>query len=135
MFERGERLMKRAEIRRKEREKQKKKATYVMTEEELEKIRKQEYEKAKKLIIDKSDEMAEEILKLMLVIPTNVLISDYWKKTAKLRIPKFVEDCMSLYDSWTKGAVSMEEMTKLTEEYAQIELIDSKSKIKETIMN
>lgn len=72
--------MNRAEIRRKEREKQKKKATYVMTEEELEKIRKQEYEKAKKLIIDKSDEMAEEILKLMLVIPTNVLISDYWKK-------------------------------------------------------
>ena len=127
--------MNRAEIRRKEREKQKKKATYVMTEEELEKIRKQEYEKAKKLIIDKSDEMAEEILKLMLVIPTNVLISDYWKKTAKTRIPKFVEDCMSLYDSWTKGAVSMEEMTKLTEEYAQIELIDSKSKIKEAITN
>lgn len=127
--------MNRAEIRRKEREKQKKKATYVMTEEELEKIRKQEYEKAKKLIIDKSDEMAEEILKLMLVIPTNVLISDYWKKTAKTRIPKFVEDCMSLYDSWTKGAVSMEEMTKLTEEYAQIEIIDSKSKIKEAITN
>lgn len=47
MFDRGERLMNRAEIRRKEREKQKKKATYVMTEEELEKIRKQEYEKAK----------------------------------------------------------------------------------------
>lgn len=135
MFDRGERLMNRAEIRRKEREKQKKKATYVMTEEELEKIRKQEYEKAKKLIIDKSDEMAEEILKLMLVIPTNVLISDYWKKTAKTRIPKFVEDCMSLYDSWTKGAVSMEEMTKLTEEYAQIEIIDSKSKIKEAITN
>lgn len=127
--------MNRAEIRRKEREKQKKKATYVMTEEELEKIRKQEYEKAKKLIIDKSDEMAEEILKLMLVIPTNVLISDYWEKTAKTRIPKFVEDCMSLYDSWTKGAVSMEEMTKLTEEYAQIEIIDSKSKIKEAITN
>lgn len=127
--------MNRAEMRRKEREKQKKKATYVMTEEELEKIRKQEYEKAKKLIIDKSDEMAEEILKLMLVIPTNVLISDYWKKTAKTRIPKFVEDCMSLYDSWTKGAVSMEEMTKLTEEYAQIEIIDSKSKIKEAITN
>ena len=127
--------MNRAEMRRKEREKQKKKATYVMTEEELEKIRKQEYEKAKKLIIDKSDEMAEEILKLMLVIPTNVLISDYWRKTAKTRIPKFVEDCMSLYDSWTKGAVSMEEMTKLTEEYAQIEIIDSKSKIKEAITN
>ena len=135
MFNRGERLMNRAEMRRKEREKQKKKATYVMTEEELEKIRKQEYEKAKKLIINKSDEMAEEILKLMLVIPTNVLISDYWKKSAKARIPKFVEDCMSLYDSWTKGAVSMEEMTKLTEEYAQIELIDSKSKIKEAITN
>lgn len=29
----------------------------------------------------------------------------------------------------------MEEMTKLTEEYAQIEIIDSKSKIKEAITN
>ena len=40
--------MTRAEIRRKEREKKKSKATFVMTHEELEKIRKQEYEKAKK---------------------------------------------------------------------------------------
>ena len=39
-------------------------------------------------------ELAEEILHMMLVIPTNILISDYWQKTAKKRIPEFVEQCI-----------------------------------------
>ena len=31
------------------------------------------------------NELAEEILQMMLVIATNILISDYWQKTAKKR--------------------------------------------------
>lgn len=116
--------MNRAEIRRKDREKKKNKATFVMTYEELEKIRKQEYDRARKTIQDKSDQIAEDILKMMIVIPTNVLINDYWEKTAKKRIPQFVEDCMDLYKAWSEGIVSMEEMQELTEEYAGIKLIE-----------
>ena len=118
--------MTRAEIRRKEREKKKNKATFVMTYEELEKIRKQEYEKAKKEYEKKNEEIAKTILKMMIVVPTNVLINDYLEKTARKRIPKFVEDCLSLYDSLSKGAVKMQELQDLTEEYAKIRLIDDK---------
>ena len=125
--------MSRAEIRRARREENKKKATFVMTEEEIMKIRKQEYDRARKMIHEKSDQIAEDILKMMIVIPTNVLINDYWQKTAKKRIPQFVEDCMSLYQSWSDGAVSMEEMQKLTEEYSGIKLIDSGSDVEKTM--
>ena len=116
--------MKRSEIRRREREGRKNSATFIMTREELEKIRKQEYDRARKTIQDKSDQIAEDILKMMIVIPTNVLINDYWEKTAKKRIPQFVEDCMDLYKAWSEGIVSMEEMQELTEEYAGIKLIE-----------
>ena len=126
--------MTRAEIRRKEREKKKNKATFVMTYEELEKIRKQEYEKAKKEYEKKNEEIAKTILKMMIVVPTNVLINDYWEKTARKRIPKFVEDCLSLYDSLSKGAVKMQELQDLTEEYAKIRLIDDK-KIERAVDN
>lgn len=125
--------MSRAEIRRARREENKKKATFVMTEEEIMKIRKQEYDRARKTIHEKSDQIAEDILKMMIVIPTNVLINDYWQKTAKKRIPQFVEDCMSLYQSWSAGTVSMEEMQKLTEEYAGIKLIDTGSDVERTM--
>ena len=119
--------MKRSEVRRLERESRKSNATFVMTREEIDKIRKQEYDRGRKTIRDKSDQIAEEILRMMIVIPTNVLISDYWEKTAKKRIPKFVEDCMSLYRSWSEGTVSMEEMQKLTEEYSGIRLDDGRN--------
>lgn len=125
--------MSRAEIRRARREENKKKATFVMTEEEIMKIRKQEYDRARKTIHEKSDQIAEDILKMMIVIPTNVLINDYWQKTAKKRIPQFVEDCMSLYQSWSEGTVSMEEMQKLTEEYSGIKLIESGSDVEKTM--
>lgn len=125
--------MSRAEIRRARREENKKKATFVMTEEEIMKIRKQEYDRARKTIHEKSDQIAEDILKMMIVIPTNVLINDYWQKTAKKRIPQFVDDCMSLYQSWSEGTVSMEEMQKLTEEYSGIKLIESGSDVEKTM--
>ena len=71
--------------------------------------------------------MAEEILEMMLVIPTNVLVNDYWPGTAKKRIPKFIRDCLSLYNAWQEGQVSMEEMQELTAKYGNMELVDKKS--------
>ena len=72
--------MSRAELRRQKRENVKKAKTFIMTAEELEKIRLQEFNRAKKLLLDKNDDLAEQILQMMLVIPTNVLIADYWPK-------------------------------------------------------
>lgn len=113
--------MSRAELRRLQKENGKKKKTYVMTDDEIHKIREQEYHRARKEILGKSSDIAEQVFKMMLVIPTNVLISDYWSKTAKKRIPQFVDDCLSLYESWSQGVVDMNELMKLAEEYSGIQ--------------
>lgn len=83
--------MTRSELRRLNKAQGKKTKVYNMTSTELDNIRKQEYERARKEILSRVDELSSEILKMMLVIPTNVLINDYWEKTAERRIPKFVE--------------------------------------------
>lgn len=115
--------MSRAEMRRAEKQKASSKKTFVMTREELDKIRRQEYERARATVVEESSKLADDIFLMMLAIPTNVLAADYWQKSAKKRIPEFVQACLSLYKSWEEGAVSMTEMQKLTEEYAGIELI------------
>ena len=125
--------MGRADFRRQKREEQKKKKTYVLTTEDIVKIRNEERIKAKKEALEKTEQLADDILKMMLVIPVNVLISDYWEKSAKKRIPKFVDDCLSLYENWINGHVSMEEMQKLTEEYADIKLIEPGSDVEKSM--
>lgn len=113
--------MTRAERRREEK---KKTVTYRLTAEELKSIRQQEFEKARKMLAETNSKVATDILKMMLVIPVNVLVSDYWIKSAKTKIPKFVEDCMSLYKTWETGSVDMDDMQKLAEEYSGIKLLD-----------
>lgn len=113
--------MTRAERRREEK---KKTVTYRLTAEELKSIRQQEFEKARKMLAETNSKVATDIMKMMLVIPVNVLVSDYWIKSAKTKIPKFVEDCMSLYKAWETGAVDMDDMQKLAEEYSGIKLLD-----------
>ena len=101
-----------------------------MTARELEqleqRIRKEEQQKAKQIVLEQTKGLAEQILTMMLVIPTNVLVAYYWQKSAKKRIPKFVEDCMSLYEAFTNGTVKMSEMVALTEEYAGVKLVQDK---------
>ena len=115
--------MSRAERRREQREAEAKKKTLVLTVEELERYRDQAYERAKEEYRKSNDKSIEEIFTLMLCIPTNVLISDYWEKTAERKIPKVIDDCLELYNSWTTGAVTMTEMRELTEKYGKVQLV------------
>ena len=115
--------MSRADRRREQRESERKKKTLVLTVEELERYQKQAYERAKEEYRKSNDKSIEEIFTLMLCIPTNVLISDYWEKTAERKIPKFIDDCLELYNSWTTGAVTMTEMRELTEKYGKVQLV------------
>ena len=119
--------MSRAEMRRKSREASKSTKTYQFTQEQLMQFKRQEYERARSDILKHTDDLAEEILEMMLVIPTNVLVNDYWPGTAKKRIPKFIRDRLSLYNAWQEGQVSMEEMQELTAKYGNMELVDKKS--------
>lgn len=58
----------------------------------------------------------------MLTIPLNVLVHNYWSKTAKKKAPQFIDDVLSLYDSYEKGYVSDEELIKLLKDYADYEI-------------
>lgn len=72
--------MNRAERRRTDKRRSERPKSVTITMDELEKIRKFEARKAKELMMSKNAELANEILKMMLVIPTNVLIADFWPK-------------------------------------------------------
>ena len=95
--------MNRLSRRRLEREMEKRKTTvYQLTAEQIEQIKRSAMVEA-----------AEVAFTLMLALPLEVLSSDgYWPKTAKRRIPKFLNDLLDLYDSWEKGVLSMDELRK-----------------------
>lgn len=67
-------------------------------------------------------EVAEKVFLYMLAIPLNVLVNDYWSKTAKRKAPQFIEDVMSLYDSVEKGVVTEKELADLLFEYAGVKI-------------
>lgn len=93
--------MNRAERRRAEKQAKKDKvATYNLTQEQINQIKK-----------EARDEAIDTAFTLMLAIPLEVLIGDgYWAKSAKRRLPKFLDDVLSLYDSWNKGVLTIEEL-------------------------
>ena len=67
-------------------------------------------ESAKKQAKKMEKEAEEKAFLRMLAIPLNVLVNDYWPKTAKKRLPKFVDDCLSLYDSYNAGVLTLAEL-------------------------
>ena len=67
-------------------------------------------------------EATERAFLYMLAIPLNVLVNDYWSKTAKKKASKFIEDVISLYDSVSEGVVTEKELAKLLEDMAGIKI-------------
>lgn len=60
----------------------------------------------------------EEAFLCMLAIPLNVLVNDYWSKSAKKRAPKFIDDVISLWESYQDGVVTDRELADLLKEYS-----------------
>jgi hypothetical protein len=104
--------MSRAERRRIERETKKKTKVYTLTQEQIDQIKREAGDKA----IDTA-------FTLLLAIPLEVLIGEgYWEKTAKKRLPKFLDEVLSLYDSWEKGVITLEDLKADLWEYGGIRL-------------
>lgn len=58
----------------------------------------------------------------MLAIPLNILVNDYWEKSAKKRIPKFIDDVQNLFEAVQEGVVSEEQLADLLYEYAGVKI-------------
>lgn len=68
------------------------------------------------------DEAVEVAVTLMLALPLEVLKQKYWVKSAKRRLPKFLEDVLSLYNGWSTGELTLEELREDLWEYGGIKL-------------
>ena len=79
-------------------------------------------ELARKEAMKMQTEAIEKSFLYMLAIPLNVLVNDYWPKSAKKRAPQFIEDVISLYESVQSGIVSDRELADLLDDLAGIKV-------------
>lgn len=86
-------------------------ATYTLTQEQINRIKQ-----------EASKEAIDTAFTLMLALPLEVLKDKYWVKSAKRRLPKFLDNVLSLYDSWNKGELTIEELREDLWEYGGIKL-------------
>lgn len=103
--------MNRAELRRQAREYGKKEKVYTLTQGQIDKIKE-----------DAVQEAVDVSFALMLAVPTNVLARCYWEKTASKRIPQFIDECLSLYESLGTRTVSLPELIEDTEALGKFKL-------------
>lgn len=116
--------MGRAERRRLEREKSKQKtATYTLTKEQLDKLVEDQIKDRLKVVKKQAMEDAiNTAMTLLLVLPMEVLMDHYWKKTYAKKIPEFTELVLQYYERWQNGELDMDEMKKDLWEYGGVRL-------------
>lgn len=76
-------------------------------------------------------EAVEKAFLYMLAIPLNILAHEYWPKSAKKQIPKFIKEVMSLFKSVETGVVDEEDLHKVLQEYADLDIREEWFKNKE----
>lgn len=67
-------------------------------------------------------EATEKAFLFMLAIPLNVLVNDYWEKSAKKRAPKFLAEVIKLYNAVQDGQVSEQELADLLDDMAGLKI-------------
>lgn len=103
-LQKREKQMDRAEFRRVRKEILKKDKIFTVTQAQIDMMKQEAYDQAIK-------EVSEKAFILMLALPLEVLITEeYWMKSAKKRMPKFIDDILKLYKAYEEGSISMEEM-------------------------
>jgi hypothetical protein len=103
--------MGRAENRRAMKAQSKQNKVYTLTQAQIDKIKD-----------DAVTEASNTAFLLMLAIPVMVLHDKHWVKTAKQKIPKFVDQCLDLYDSFSKDLVTLEDLQGCLEEESGIKI-------------
>lgn len=95
--------MNRAEARRLKREEAKKKATYNLTREQIDKIK-----------LDAINEALDKAFTLMLALPIRVLQTSYPKIVKKeTRLNNFMTEILKLYEAFNNGEIDLQELNDL----------------------
>ena len=102
--------MNRAEMRRLAKQKGKKTRTYTLTQGQIDELK---YETVQRAV--------DVTRALMVAVPANILANCYWEKTAKKRMPTFLSECESLYESIEAGTISINELIQDTMELAGLQ--------------
>lgn len=101
----------------------KKLKVYTFKEEDLQKYVENfcadHIKKIKEEVMEESINIA---MTLLLVLPMEVLMDHYWKKSYAKRIPEFTEHLLDYYQRWENGELDMEEMKKDLWEYGGVRL-------------
>lgn len=113
--------MNRAERRRRSREEAKKDVTYKLTQEQIVAIRADAIREMEEELTRKTVRRAIAVSRsLMVATVMNILGHLYWEKTAKIKLPKLMEECNSLYDSIESGVISINELIQDTAEIGNL---------------
>lgn len=106
--------MNRAELRRAEEEKKKQTKVYTLTQGQINDMKRDIINEAQRRAVDQA-------FIIMLAIPLEVLITEeYWKKSAKKKIPKFIEDVLHIYKAYSVGDLTIEELADDLKEFGGV---------------
>ena len=103
--------------------KQAKTPTYQFTKGQIDAMIQTEVEKR---LSDAKQEITEEsiaaAMELLLVLPMEVLMDNFWQKSFAQKIPKFTELLLDYYQSWENGELDMDKMKEDLWKYGGIRL-------------
>lgn len=85
----------------------------------------QRLESAKAEIMKDSRDLA---FMLMLAFPLRVLMRDYWQKSARDRLPAFVDKVLEMYADYENGKISLDEIQSDLWEYGNVRMTYRKGK-------
>lgn len=111
--------MTRAEQRRIDKSKAKK-ATYNYNEEQIEAMFRERMDKEFEII--KQDAVAE-MLGVVLALPMDVLMEDFWPKTYPKKIPQFTKKLLEKFEKYQNGELDMKELQEKLWTYAGVRLL------------
>lgn len=113
--------MGRAERRRLEKQRGKQEKTFNLTRSQLHNaVRQVTEEDLKRVKQEAMDDAITTAMTLLLVLPMEVLMDHYWKKSYAKKIPEFTELVLQYYERWQDGELDMDEMKKDLWEYGGV---------------
>ena len=116
--------MGRAEIRRAmKNEKKAKTATYNLTKAQLDAmVREKIGEELERVKQEAMDNAVNTAMVLLLTLPLEVLMDNYWKKSYAKRIPEFTAHVLEYYEMWQNDELDMEKLKEDLWEYGHVRL-------------